>query len=310
MRRSICAGKFWGTNMLKPTTLDGYDKDITDNCERVLVTLLAGLGPWRDSVYLVGGLTPRYLIDRRPPDVPAHAGTGDVDIVIELHMLTQTEAYHSLEDNFKKLGFERAVNNDGKPVSWRWLTRVGKTTMILELLADDPERSGGKVVELPTEGRVSAMNIPQSSIVFVHHKVRRIKAELLGDNGIASADLRHADLVAFTCLKALAFDHRTERKDAHDLVYCLQHYEAGFDAIVGEFSKGLKGQYGDTIRQTLDLLGRHFVDDEETEGYRKLGPVAVAKFELGDHEANREDRALRQRDIAEMVGRLVAALPR
>jgi hypothetical protein len=56
------------------------------------------------------------------------------------------------------------------------------------------------------------------------------------------------------------------------------------------------------------LLGRHFVDEGETEGCLKSGPVAVAKFELGEYDGNREERALRQRDLAEMIGRLVAAL--
>ena len=48
--------------MAKPATRDGYSSQHTVGCERVLVTLLRGLGPWKDSVYLVGGLTPRYLI--------------------------------------------------------------------------------------------------------------------------------------------------------------------------------------------------------------------------------------------------------
>ena len=60
------------------------------DCERVLVTLLRGLGPWKDSVFLVGGLTPRYLVPARPPAVPAHAGTLDVDVVIALQILTDT----------------------------------------------------------------------------------------------------------------------------------------------------------------------------------------------------------------------------
>lgn len=295
--------------MLKPTTLEGYDKDVTEGCERVLVTLLSGLGPWRESIFLVGGLTPRYLIEKRPPDIPVHAGTGDVDIVVQLHMLSQTDAYHSLDDNFKKLGFERALGRNGKPVSWRWQTRVGKNTIvILELLADDPEKSGGKVVELPTEGNVSAMNIPKSSIVFDHHKVREIKAELLGDNGVATAELRYADLVAFTCLKALAFNDRIERKDAHDLVYCLQHYEAGFDAIVAEFKEAQKGKHADTVAEAIVILGRHFADDADTEGHLKPGPVAVAKFELGETDESREDRVLRQRNVADLIGRLTAAL--
>ena len=78
--------------MVKPATLDGYSDQYTADCERVLVTLLRGLGPWKDSIYLVGGLTPRYLVSARPPFVPAHAGTLDVDIVIDLQILADTDA--------------------------------------------------------------------------------------------------------------------------------------------------------------------------------------------------------------------------
>ncbi len=36
-----------------------YDSVTTARCERALVTLLGDLGPWRERVYLVGGLAPR-----------------------------------------------------------------------------------------------------------------------------------------------------------------------------------------------------------------------------------------------------------
>lgn len=62
---------------MKPDTIDGYTDRRTADCERVLVTLLRGLGPWKDSVYLVGGLTPRYLVPARPPQVPAYAGPAN-----------------------------------------------------------------------------------------------------------------------------------------------------------------------------------------------------------------------------------------
>src|SRR3546814_19621866 len=64
--------------MAKPATLDGYSDQYTVDCERVLVTLLRGLGPWKDSVYLVGGLTPRYLVAARPPAVHAPADRQSV----------------------------------------------------------------------------------------------------------------------------------------------------------------------------------------------------------------------------------------
>src|SRR3546814_8134583 len=63
--------------MAKPATLDGYSDQYTVDCERVLVTLLRGLGPWKDSVYLVGGLTPRYLVAARPP---AEIGRAHVEL--------------------------------------------------------------------------------------------------------------------------------------------------------------------------------------------------------------------------------------
>lgn len=53
--------------MAKPATLDGYSDHYTVDCERVLMTLLRGLGPWKESVFLVRGLTPRYLVAARPP---------------------------------------------------------------------------------------------------------------------------------------------------------------------------------------------------------------------------------------------------
>ena len=90
--------------MAKPATFDGYSDQYTVDCERVLVTLLRGLGPWKESVCLVGGLTPRYLVVAKPPEVPAHAGTLDVDIVIDLQILADTAGYHTLEENLRGPG--------------------------------------------------------------------------------------------------------------------------------------------------------------------------------------------------------------
>lgn len=297
--------------MAKPATFDGYSDQYTLDCERVLVTLLRGLGPWKDSVYLVGGLAPRYLVPARPPMVPAHAGTMDVDIVIDLQILADTEAYHTLEDNLKRMGFERAENEQKQKLSWRWQTRTEHgALMVLELLADAPEIAGGKVQPLPTDGTISALNIPHSSIVFDLYQVTEIQAELLGDNGVATEQVKHANLVSFTCLKSFAFDQRFERKDAHDLIYCIEHAPESIDAVAEAFRKQLDGKHGPVVRESLDILRRRFAQDEKTEGYRKDGPVSVAKFEFGDRDESdqREARALRQRQVSDLIDQLLARI--
>ena len=100
--------------MAKPATFDGYSDRYTADCERVLVTPLRGLGPWKESVFPVGGLTPRYLVAARPPEVPAHAGTLDVDVVVDQQILADTAGYRTLEENLRGDGV-RAVDERKRP---------------------------------------------------------------------------------------------------------------------------------------------------------------------------------------------------
>lgn len=300
--------------MSKPKAIGGYEKAVTDACERVLVTLLRGLGPWKDSVFLIGGLTPRYLVPARPPAVPTHAGTGDVDVVVDLGMLTDTNAYQSLEENLHNMGFERGENRSGVTVSWRWKAKVEDgVTLILEFLAESEDLGGGTVKELPTKGNVSALNIPHASMVFDLHDSKKVVAELLDGGGTTTETVRYANIVSFTCLKAFAFEHRAERKDAHDLVYCIEHAPEGLEGVIEQFRQALCGAHHDAIREALNLLAQRFLDPTGDNAYRRDGPVAVARFEDDDvNVANsdelREMRLLRQRQVAETMSKFLGSL--
>ncbi|HET6525413.1 antitoxin [Sphingopyxis sp.] len=286
---------------------------VTDACERVLVTLLRGLGPWKDSVFLVGGLAPRYLVTARPPKVPKHAGTGDVDLVVDVGILTTTEAYSTLEENLKAMDFERAENDKGAKQSWRWRAEIEDgTTMILEFLADSPELGGGKVKELPSDGNVSALNIPHASMVFDHHGTVEITADLLNGKGRATEVVRYADIVTFTCLKAFAFDQRFERKDAHDLIYCIENLEGGVGAAQSAFAAALTGPHAEAIREALTRLAARFRDPNPDESYLRDGPVAVASFEDDEADVSADPdllnaRILRQRHAAEIMADFLRA---
>ncbi len=126
----------------------------------------------------------------------------------------------------------------------------------------------------------------------------------------ATETTRYADLVSFTCLKALAFDQRHERKDAHDLSYCIENADGGLDAAAEAFRAAREGKHGDVIDQALGILNKRFADDDETEGYKKDGPVAVAKFELGEEadEDLNETRILRQQKVSEQIVQLLETI--
>ncbi|WP_374469545.1 antitoxin [Phenylobacterium sp.] len=295
--------------MRKPQSITGYKADVAHDAERVLVTLLRKLGPWRKSIFLVGGLAPRYIVEKRPPSVPPHAGTGDVDVVVDVAILADTEAYSTLEENLKAMGFERATNDKGVVVNWRWSAKLEHGgTIILEFLAHDPNLKGGALQELPTKGNVSAINIPFASMVFDLHDTREVEAELLDGGGVAIETIAYANLVSFTCLKAFAYDHRHEGKDAHDLVYCLEHAEGGLEPAAAMFREALAGKHADAIAHALEILRQRFAAREH-ESYRLDGPVAVARFEIdGDEDDSRNRRIVRQRTVADVIARLLAAL--
>jgi len=297
--------------MVKPPTFDGYSDQYTLDCERGLVTLPRGMGPWKDSVYLVGGLTPRYLVSAWPSVVPAHAGNLDVDMGIDLQILTNTESCQTLEKNLRRMGFGRAENEQGVKHSCRLNTRTELgALMVLELLADAPQMAGGRVQPLPTDGTISALDIPHSWNFIELDQVAEFRAELLGENGTATELVAHAEIVSFTCLKALAFDQRFERKDAHDLIYCIEYAPEGLDAVVAPFGRALSGKHAAVTRGALNVIRRRFAGDEPTDGYRKDGPNSVGKFELdkGQDPKQREARVLRQRLASDLADRLLAGI--
>jgi hypothetical protein len=115
---------------VKPKHQGGYTALHAELCERTLVTLLRGLGPWKAGVYLAGGLVPRYLIARQSEGhhgPPPHAGTTDVALVLDLQVLAGVEAYRRLEQNLKGLGFVRGTNEEGR----------------VQHFAEDPRRTSG-----------------------------------------------------------------------------------------------------------------------------------------------------------------------
>ena len=289
-----------------PTHYGDYDDHATQACERVLVTLLRGLGPWKRCVYLVGGLTPRYLVPHPPAGVRPHAGTRDVDLVVDLPLLVEVEAYRTLERNFRDLGLRRATNEDGSRPSWRWERRTDTNTLVVvELLSDDPGGTVRRAAALPDQRRVSAMHIPHVSMVRDLYQDVEIQAELLGERGIVRERVRHADIVSFVCLKAFAFDDRLEDKDAYDLLYCLENGPGGVAAAAQAIRDAVKRtSHGDTIRSALEILRQHFATDPDLDGHTKDGPVAVAAFERDDL-PDPDWRTLRRRNVSTVIQNLL-----
>lgn len=282
---------------LKPSTAAGYSIDVTSACERTLVTLLSAFGTLKETLRLVGGLVPRYLTPEKPPEVPPHAGTSDVDIVLNLEVLAADNEYDSLSRQLKARGFSRLVEN-GVAISWRWKLQVDERTfVVVELLRDAGTDQPGRAISVSDEN-VSALTIKHARIVHDWYREQTIAAELLDGGGMSVDQIRFADVPSFTILKALACDQRRENKDAADLIHVLR-YAGSIPEVAAMFVHRIRGNtHPEALKDGFAALKRRFCDDEYAEGFQKTGSVAFARFQGLDDE---DDQIREQRFAAGLV---------
>ena len=254
-----------------------YDEVTTARCERALVTLLGNLGPWRERIYLVGGLAPRYLVGELPLGARAHVGTTDVDLVIGLALGHATpDTYRTLEDNLEKSHF------DPKEPGFRWTREVEGVKVAVEFLCETEAVASGFVFRPKagsTGSRVGAFNVRGANLVGYDYVERVLEGERLDGGGRSKVTVRVANVLPYTVLKILAFQDRHENKDSYDLVFCLLYFGNGPGAAGEEAARSAIAR-DPQVTDALALLAERFRDVDQD------GPAAYATFlaEPGDDE--------------------------
>lgn len=293
---------------IKPTHNSAYDPRHTHLCERTLVSLLRGIGPWKQHIYVIGGLVPRYLVERAFPDRPPYVGTQDVDIVLDIEMLATVEAYARIEQNLKRMQFARGSNDDGNAQHFRWSRMIATTEVTIDLLsASTFDQQSGLPQRVPTERRLSTIPIRGAHLLANDHLTINLTEELLDDRGVATETVRFASVVPFIVLKAFAYDQRWAPKDANDLIYVLQHFEDGPASVANAFVQSMMQWPDETLfAEACSILRNRFASDQYTRGFEKDGPVAYAQFLSGaatsqtDTELRRSATAVVERFLAEV----------
>lgn len=261
---------------------------MTARCERALVTLLGDLGPWRERIYLAGGLAPRYLVGELPEGARAHVGTADVDLVIGLALGDETpETYRTLQNNLEKAYFEQ------KEPSFRWARDVEGVTVFVEFLCETEEVEPGRIFRPKGESagsKLGAFNVRGAHLVRDDFIERVIEGGRLDGGGRSKVTVRVANLLPYTVLKIFAFQDRHENKDAYDLVFTLLNHDGGPRAA-GRAAAASPVAGHLQVKEALALLGERFRDAQQD------GPNAYAAF-LAEPADEEQTARLRQEAVA------------
>lgn len=245
-----------------------YDSITTELCERALVTLLGDLGPWRERLYLVGGLAPRYIVGELPVGVAQHIGTTDIDLVIGLALGDDApETYWNLETNLKRAGFQSES-------SFRWTRLVDGRRVQVEFLCETAEVEPGRIFKPRGESLGSglgAFNVRGARMAAADFTEHAVEGERLDGGGRSTVLVRVCGILTYVVLKILAFQDRHENKDAYDLVFCILNFETGPEEA-GAAAAQSRAASHPQVASALQLLSERFAE------IGRDGPAAYAAF--------------------------------
>ena len=272
---------------MKAPHFSAYEEATTRRCERALVTLIGDIGPWRERIYLAGGLAPRYIVGELPGGRRAHVGTTDVDLIIGLAIDDESlEAYQTLESNIRAAGFRRET-------SFRWKRDIEGFPVTIEFLCETTSVRPGAIFKPKGESTGSglgAFNIPGAQLVADDFREHTIEAERLDGGGLSSIQVRIANLLPYAVLKILAFQDRHENKDAYDLIFCILNFGTGPGAA-GRAAASSQIINHELVASAMQLLEDRFANSLQD------GPIAYATF-LADREDSEEYARLCQESVA------------
>lgn len=278
-------------NEPNPHPREAYSPAALAACEKALRTILTKIGPWGSQLILIGGMTPRYLVGRPPPDIRAHVGTTDLDIVVGVALATEeAEAYRTLQQNLKDARFAPARDRDtGQEQTFRWERDVDGVGVQLEFFCPVGDGEPGKLLRNPggAGSKISSVRTRGAELAALDHFTVPLSGELLDHGGIQErVDVKVANLLPFLALKAFALDERDKPKDSYDVVWTLSAFGEGPRSAVDAVARSPVITRLE-IPAAIARLREHF----RAPGHR--GPAQYANFESASGDEDERERLRR-----------------
>ena len=255
----------------KPTTAAGYGSEQTELVRATCLYAATKLGDIMDELVVVGGLVPSLLVEQEnlPAGADSHVGTMDLDVGLTVALL-EDGRYRTLTERLRRAGFEQDTSGRGHPTRQRWRIE-GRERITVDFLIPPslPDDRGGALRNI--EPDFAAIIAPGLHLAFRDREEITIAGStIFGEQ--ATRTISVCGPGAYVVLKALAFSHRGENKDAYDLYYVVRNYGAGVDDVASRLKPLLDdSSAGEAVR----ILNEDF---REHDG---VGPRRVAEFLMG-----------------------------
>ena len=270
-------------------TRSDYPKDEVEACLSVLGEFRTLLGEFKDSIVLVGGWVPYFLIEEGKQE---HTGSLDIDAALDFKNIS-SETYSTILELLKERGYEETE----QPYVFNRTVEtesVGQVTVKINLLAGE---YGGTSKSHRTQKvqDVRARKARGCDLAFDQNFSVTLSSRM-PDGAKNEVTIRIAEIVPFLVMKGMALWDRYKEKDAYDIYFAILYYPGGVQKLVSVFQPFKSNKL---VREGLSKIRTRFKDVESP------GPVWVTNFEEIDDE---EEKERVRRDAFERANAFLDAL--
>ena len=263
------------------------DVRLVEASKSILLEIMTILGAYKDSLVLVGGWTPYFIIEsfKLSDDNFIHAGSLDIDIAVNPTKVSEVE-YKSILKLIEERGYTHSLDKEGRVIPYAFEKNISipgyKDKQPIEIDFLGPEYGG--------RGKQRRHQIVQSElfirkargidIVFEHSFMYRLKGKL-PKGAYNEIEIQIADLVSALTMKGIVLGARYSEKDAYDIYSLISHYKDGFRSAAESVKPYLKNNL---MCEGIERIREKFKTKDS------IGPQWVADFLVGGGETSSEER--------------------
>jgi len=261
-----------------------YSPDKTKISHSYLLELVATLREYYDSLVLIGGWTPYFILEnfKKPSVEFIHIGSIDIDLAVDPKLFSKgADKYRTIIEHIEKLGYTQRKDRLGQPIPSSFIKQTKeKVDIQVDFLTSFDMNVGKTKRHLRIQPDLMARRAKGCDIAFQHNWECPLKGNLPG-NGEIKLKLKIANIISAIVMKGYALGERLDGKDPYDIYAMIAYYKNGPSSAAEEFRPYIKIPI---VSESLKIINENF------ESIKSNGPVRVGYF-LYPNEAIARERA-------------------
>lgn len=263
------------------------DSRLVEASESILLEIMTILGAYRESLVLVGGWAPYFIIEmfKSPDDNFVHAGSLDIDIAVNPKKIPEVE-YKSMLRLIEERGYSHSLDKEGKAIPYAFEKAISvagfkdKQTIEVDFLGPKYGGRGEQRRHQIIQSELFIRKAKGIDIVFEHFFTYSLKGKL-PEGAYNEIEIQVADLVAALTMKGIVLGERYSEKDAYDIYSIISHFRNGFSSVA-EAMKPYRENW--LVKESIKSISEKFKTRDS------IGPQWVTDFLVSDRESEGGER--------------------